>query len=164
MMKITPKTFLFVMPFLVFFTAGFIWLEILSQKIEFITGLIVLSLASFLIFWKGLLINRCAGELFGLKSRKQIFVFSLGVALGFCELIWAISFLPFPFFILSGLFTVIFAIAFNIINEHLKQYKESAEDYNDKNFKKFLIKNTILGAGLIIIFILSSPWLPPKVF
>jgi len=146
-MKITPKTFLFAMPFLVFFMASFIWLEILSQKIGFVTGLIILSLASFLIFWNGLLINRLAGELFGLKSRKQIFVFSLGIVLGFCELIWAISFLPFPFFILGGLFTVIFAIAFNVIV-----------------FGHNIIKNAILGISLIIIFILSSPWLPPKVF
>lgn len=151
-MKITPKTFLFAMPFLVFFMVSFIWFEILSQKMGFIAGLIILSLASFLIFWKGLLINRRAGELFDLKSRKQIFVFSLGIALGFCELIWAISFLPFPFFILGGLFTVIFAIAFNIISEYLKQPREL----------KFLIRNIILGISLIIIFILSSQWLPPK--
>ena len=147
MMKITPKTFLFVMPFLVFFMASFIWLEILSQKVGFIAGLITLSLVSFLIFWNGLLINRRAGELFGLKSRRQIFVFSLGIALGLCELIWTISFLPFSFFILGGLFTVIFAITFNVI-------------INGRN----IIKNIILGVGLIIIFILSSPRLPPKVF
>jgi len=147
MIKITPKTFLFTMPLLTFFIASFIWLEILSQKIEFVTGLIILSLALFLIFWNGLLISRRAGELFGLKNRKQIFVFSLGIALGFCELIWGISFLPFSFFILGGLLTVIFAIAFNII-------------VNGHN----ITKNIILAAGLIIIFILSSPWLPPKVF
>jgi len=155
-MKITPKTFLFIVPFLLFLTASFIWLEILSQKIAFITGLIILGLASFLIFWNGLLISCRAGKLFNLKSRKQIFVFSLGIALGFFELIWAISFLPFPFFILGGLFTVIFAIAFNVINEYLKQY--------DENFKKFLLRNITLGAGLITILITSSPWLPPKVF
>ncbi len=146
-MKITPKIFLFIMPFLTFFAAGFIWLEILSQKAAFITGLIILSLVSFLIFWNGLLINYRAGVSFGLKTRKQIFVFSLGIALGFCELIWVISFLPFSFFILSGLFTVIFAIAFNVI-------------VSGRN----IVKNAILGASLIIIFILSSPWLPPKVF
>ena len=147
MMKITPKTFLFVMPFLIFFVASFIWLEILSQKIGFITGLVILGGVSFLIFWNGLLISRRTGELFDLKNRKQIFVFSLGIMLGFCELIWAISFLPFPFFILGGLFTVIFAIAFNII----------VSGHN-------IIKNALLGASLIIIFILSSPWLPPKAF
>ena len=147
MMKITPKTFLFVMPFLIFFVASFIWLEILSQKIGFITGLVILGGVSFLIFWNGLLISRRTGELFDLKNRKQIFVFSLGIMLGFCELIWAISFLPFPFFILGGLFAVIFAIAFNII----------VSGHN-------IIKNTLLGASLIIIFILSSPWLPPKAF
>ena len=146
-MKITPKTFLFVMPFLIFFVASFIWLEILSQKIGFITGLVILGGVSFLIFWNGLLISRRTGELFDLKNRKQIFVFSLGIMLGFCELIWAISFLPFPFFILGGLFAVIFAIAFNII----------VSGHN-------IIKNTLLGASLIIIFILSSPWLPPKAF
>ena len=147
MMKITPKTFLFMMPFLVFFMASFIWLEILSQKIGFITGFVILSFVSFLIFWNGLLISRRNGELFDLKNRRQIFVFSLGIMLGFCELIWTISFLPFPFFILGGLFTVIFAIAFNVI----------VSGHN-------IIKNLILGASLIIIFILSSPWLPPKVF
>ena len=143
------------MPFLIFFVAGFIWLEILSQKMGFIAGLIILSLASFLIFWNGLLISRHAGELFGLKSRKQIFVFSLGITLGFCELIWAISFLPFPFFILSGLFMVIFAVAFNVI---------LADNANKDDLRRVLIKNTLLGAGLLIILILSSPWLPPKVF
>jgi len=153
-MKITPKTFLFIMPFLIFFITSFIWLEILSQKMGFIAGLIISTLTSFFIFWNGLLISRRAGELFSLKDRKQIFIFSLGVALGFCELVWAISFLPFPFYILGGLFTIIFAMAFNIVNEYLKQHREL----------KFLIKNIILGIGLIIIFILSSPWLPPKTF
>ncbi len=146
-MKITPKTFLFIMPFLVFFMASFAWLEILSQKISFVVGLIILSLAVFFIFWNGLLINRRAGELSILKSRKQILVFSFGIALGFCELFWAVSFLPFPFFILGGIFTVIFAVAFNVI-------------VNNRN----VIKNIVLAAGLIIIFILSSPWLPPKTF
>jgi len=163
-MKISPKTFLLTAPLLIFLTASLIWFLILSQAISFITGFIGLGLFPFLIFWKGLLVSRRAGELFGLKSRKQILVVSLGIALGFSELVWVISFLPFPFFILGGLLATVFAIAFSIFKEYFKQYQDLAADSDGNSFKKFLTKNIVLGIILIIILILISPWLPPKTF
>ncbi|MBI4919993.1 hypothetical protein HY838_01750 [Candidatus Azambacteria bacterium] len=165
-MKITPKKFSFFSPLLIFFTASFIWFLILSQTVNFVAGFAMLSLISFFTFWKGLLIIRRAGELFGLKSRKQIFIVSLGAALGFSELVWVISFLPFPFFILGGVLAVIFAIIFNIFREWFKLRRDqnlfAGSDEND--FKKVLAKNIILGAVLIIILIFLSPWLPSKTF
>lgn len=163
-MKISPKNFSFISPILVFLVASIIWFLILAQTVGFIVGFIVLGLFSLLIFWRGLLISRRAGELFGLKSRKQIFIVSLGVTLGFSELIWAISFMPFSFFILGGLFATIFAIVFNIFKEYFKQHRGLFADLDRSSFKKILTKNIILGITLIIILISISPWLPPKTF
>ena len=150
-MKISPKIFLFISPILVFLAASIIWFLILVQIISFIIGFIVLGLFSLLIFWKGFLISRRAGELFGLKSRKQIFIISLGAALGFSELIWGISFMPFSFFILGGLFAIIFAIVFNIFKEYFKQHQGLFADSDKNSFKKILTKNIVLGLSLIHI-------------
>ncbi|MEK7578652.1 MAG: hypothetical protein AAB789_00035 [Patescibacteria group bacterium] len=163
-MKIPPNFFSFISPILVFFAASIIWFLILGQTISFITGLIVLGLFSLLMFWRGLLISRRAGELFGLKSRKQIFIVSLGAALGFSELIWAISFTPFSFFVLGGLFATIFSVVFNIFKEYFKQHQGLFADLDRNSFKKILTKNIILGIILIIILIAVSSWLPPKTF
>ncbi|MCX6812942.1 MAG: hypothetical protein NTV77_00400 [Candidatus Azambacteria bacterium] len=163
-MKISPKNFLFISPILVFFAASIVWFLILAQTISFIMGLIILDLFSLLIFWRGLLVSRRAGELFGLKSRKQIFIVSLGAALGFSELIWAISFMPFSFFILGCLFATIFVIVFNIFKEYFKQHQGLFADLDRSNFKKILTKNIVLGIILIIILISISSWLPPKTF
>jgi hypothetical protein len=161
-MKISPKNFLFLSPILVFLAASIIWFLILAQAISFIAGFIVLGLFLFLIFWKGFLVSRRAGELFSLKSRKQIFIVSLGATLGLGELIWVISFLPFSFFILGGLLAAIFAVVFNIFKEYFKQHQGLFADSERKDFKKTLTKNIILGIILIVILILISPWLPPK--
>ncbi len=163
-MKISPKNFLFISPILVFLAASIIWFLILAQTISFIAGFIVLGLFSLLMFWRGLLVSRRAGELFGLKSRKQIFIVSLGITLGFSELIWAISFMPFSFFILGGLFATIFAIVFNIFKEYFKQRQGLFADLDESSFKKILTKNIVLGIILIIILISISSWLPPKTF
>lgn len=161
-MKISPENFSFISSILIFLAGSVVWFLILAQTINFITGFIVLGLISLLVFWRGFLISRRAGELFGLKSRKQIFIVSLGATLGFSELAWAISFLPFPFFILGGLFATIFAIAFNIFKEYFKQHQGLFADLDRSNFKKILTKNIILGIILIIVLISISPWLPPK--
>lgn len=163
-MKISPKNFSFISPILVFLVASIIWFLILAQAINFIAGFIILGLFSLLMFWRGLLISRRAGELFGFKSRKQIFIVSLGATLGFSELIWTISFMPFSFFILGGLLTTIFAIVFNIFKEYFKQHQGLFADSDRSDFKKNLTKNVILGIILIIILISISPWLPPKTF
>ena len=152
------------MPIAVFLAASFVWFLILAQTINFITGFLILCLLSFVVFWKGFLTSRRAGELLGFKSRKQLFIFSLSLALGFSELIWAISFLPFSFFILGGLVTIISSIAFNIFKEYFKRYKGLFAEADENNFKRILTKNIILGAGLISVLILISPWLPPKTF
>lgn len=163
-MKISPKNFSFISPILVFLVSSIIWFLILAQIISFIAGFVVLGLFSLLMFWRGLLISRRAGELFGLKSRKQIFIVSLGVTLGFSELIWAIAFMPFSFLILGGLLTTIFAIVFNIFKEYFKQHQDLFADLDRSSFKKILTKNVVLGIILIIILISISSWLPPKTF
>ncbi|MCX6813996.1 MAG: hypothetical protein NT078_02190 [Candidatus Azambacteria bacterium] len=163
-MKISPKNFSFISPILVFLAASIIWLLILAQIVSFIAGFIVLGLFSLLMFWRGLLISRRAGELFGLKSRKQIFIVSLGITLGFSELIWVISFMPFSFFILGCLFATIFAIVFNIFKEYFKQHQDLFADLNRSSFKKILTKDIIWGIILIIILISINSWLPPKTF
>ncbi len=162
--KLSPKSFLFVSPILIFFLASVTWFLILAQVIGFIAGLIVLSAFSFLVFWKGLLISRQAGELFGFKSRKQIFAVSLIAVLGFSELIWVISFLPFSFFILGGLFATIFALVFNVLKEYFKQHQGLFADLDEINFKKILTRNIVLGIILIIILMSISSWLPSKAF
>src|SRR3989344_173289 len=164
MMKISPKIFLFISPILVFLAAGIIWFLILAQTVNFIAGFIVLGLFSLLMFWKGFLVSRRAGELFGLKSRKQIFIVSLIIALGFSELIWVISFMPFSFFILGALLATIFAIVFNIFKEYFKLHQGLFVDLNRSSFKKVLTNNIVLGIILIIILISISSWLPPKTF
>ncbi len=163
-MKITPKNFSFISPILVFLAASIVWFLILAQTISFIAGFVVLGLFSLLMFWKGLLISRRAGELKSLRSRKQIFIISLGIALGFSELIWVISFMPFSFFILGGLFAAIFAIVFNIFKEYFKQHQGLFADSDRSNFKKILTKNIVFLIILIIILISISSWLPPKTF
>ena len=163
-MKISPKSFLFISPILIFLLASIIWFLVLAQTINFIAGFIILNFILLIVFWRGLLISRRAGELFTLKNRKHAFIISLGVTLGFSELIWAISFLPFSFFILGGLIATIFTIVFNIIKEYFKQRQDLFIDLNKNDFKKILTKNLILGFVLIIILIFMGPWLPPKTF
>lgn len=163
-LMISPKRFLFIAPLLIFFLTSAIWFSILSQTISFVAGFIVLIFVSFFIFWRGLLILRRAGELFGLRSKKQIFVVSLAVALSFGEMFWAISFLPLRFFILGGLFVILFMFAFSIFKEYFKQDQNSSSELTKKVFKKVLTKNIILSVILIIILISISSWLPPKTF
>jgi len=151
-MKISPENFLFISPILIFLAADFIWFLILAQAVGFFAGFVILAIFSFLIFWKGLLISRRNGELFGLKSKKQIFSASLSAGLVLSEIIWVISFLPFPFFILGGLFAIIFALIFNIFKKYFKQQEEP--------FGNLII----LAVVLIIILISISPWLPSKTF
>lgn len=163
-MKISPNIFFLIAPILIFFIASFVWFLILAQLIGFIVGFIILGLFSFLFLWKGFLISRRTGELFGLKSRKQILIISLIITLGFTELIWIISFLPFSFFILGGLFATIFAVVFGIFKEYFKQRQGLFSDLDSDNFKNTLTKNIILGIILIIVLISISSWLPSKTF
>lgn len=108
------------------------------------------------------MISRRAGELYGLKNRRQIFVISIGITLGFSELIWGISFLPFPFYILGGIFTVIFAAVFDIIKEYFKQRFDLFASLDENKFRKILIRDIVSGAILIIFFIFITPWLPVR--
>lgn len=163
-MKITSKNFLFISPILMFFAASLVWFLILAQTFNFMIGFIILSAFSLLLFWRGLLISRKAGEMFGFKNREQVFVVSLCAALGFAELVWVISFLPFSFFILGGLFATIFALVFNVFKEYFKQHQGLFADLDKKHFEKVLTKNIIWGIILIIILISISSWLPSKAF
>lgn len=150
------------LPILIFLISTTVWLLILSQSIGFFSGFLILSFSAFLVFWKGFLISRQKGGLFGLKNKKQVFFVSLGVALGFSELMWAISFLPFSFFILSGLFTAIFSIVFDIFREYFKRKPSLFEESDKINFRKTIVKDFWGGAGFILILILIASWLPKK--
>ncbi len=164
MEKISPEQFLIFAPVLAFLAASAVWLLTLTQNITFIEGLLIVDLFLFLIFRKGLLINRRAGRLFGLKSRKKIFAVSLVAALAFGEIFWVISFLPFSFAVSSGLLTIFFAFSFDSINEWFKIDRDLFFEAGDKKFKSRLARNVIMGAIFILILILTSPWLPPKTF
>lgn len=159
MTKISPQTLFVITTVSIFLIAGFIWYLILYQAVNFFSGLIILSFLIFLAFWQNFLAFRRTGELIGLKSKKQIFIISIVFALGFSELIWSISFMPFSFFILGGILSVIFGIVLDIFKEY---FKKSAID--DLKIKKVLIRDIAAGIILIIIFIFISPWLPPKVY
>ncbi|MBI2446625.1 MAG: hypothetical protein HYV51_02265 [Parcubacteria group bacterium] len=137
---------------------------ILYQAIGFFSGLMILSFLIFLTFWQNFLTFRRAGELIGLKSKKQIFVISVIFVLGFSELIWSISFMPFPFYILGGILSVIFAVTLDIYREYFgKPANDNLFAFSIK-IKKVIIKDIVAGIALITIFILISSWLPPKVY
>jgi len=92
-----------------------------------------------------------------IKNKIQITTVSLGVSMGLAETAWAISFLPFGYFILGALFTVVFGAVLNIISSY---YKVSSTD--PETFKKIVTRSVILAFVFIIIFVTISPWLPQK--
>lgn len=147
---ISSKTFSLILTPIIFLGAAIVWFLALTQIISFFAGLILLGFFAFLVFWQGLLVSRRNGELFGLKTKKQILAISLGVSLGFVELIWIISLLPFSFYVLGGLFTAIFVIVFDIFKEIFK----------GQEIKKILKRDIISGVVFITILILISHWLP----
>ncbi len=157
MTKISPQTLFIISVLFIFLTTGFIWYLILYQAISFFSGLIILSFLVFLAFWQNFLTLRRAGELIGLKSKRQIFTVSIVFSLGFSELIWSLSFMPFSFFILSGALTVVFGVVLDVFKEYFK--KSTADDLK---IKKILIKDIAAGIILITTFIFINPWLPPK--
>ena len=154
----TPKIFSITAPLVVFAAGSMVWLMILTQAIGFFSGLLALSAVAFLLFWRGLLVSRQAGELFGLRTKSGIFLVCVAATLGFVELIWTISFSPFALFVFCGIFTVIFPIVFDILKEYFKRRPGLFKD----GFKKLMYKDIFGGAILIIIFILLSSWLPAR--
>lgn len=159
---LTPKNFSITAPLIIFVASGAVWFMILTQAIKFSSGLLALSFISFLLFWRGLLISRKAGELFGLKTKRRIFLVGVATSFGFIELIWTISFLPLAFFILGGIFTIIFSIIFDILKEYFKMQPGLFRDLDNNRFKKLLYKDIFSGAVFVIILILISPWLPAR--
>ncbi|GEM_PF-2711936 len=159
---LTPQIFSVTASLIMFVVASTVWLMILTQAIGFFSGLLILSVVAFLLFWRGFLASRKAGELFGLRTKSGIFIVCAAATLGFSELIWTISFLPFAFFILSGIFTVIFSIVFDILKEYFKRQPGLFRDFDKDGFKKILYKDVFGGAILIIIFVLLSSWLPAR--
>ena len=159
---LTPKIFSITAPFVIFVAGSIVWLMILTQAIGFFSGLLTLSFIVFLLFWRGLLVSRQAGELFGLRNKHRIFLVCAAASFGFIELIWTISFLPFAFFILSGIFTIIFSIVFDILKEYFKRRPGLFRDLDKDGFKKLLYKDIFGGAVFIVIFVLISSWLPAR--
>lgn len=158
-MKISSQTLFITSSVFIFLISSFIWYLIMYQAISFFGGLIILSFLFFLTFWQNFLALRRTGELIGLKSKKQIFIVSIVFVLGFSELMWGISFMPFPFFILGGILSVIFGTTLDIFREYFKK------PMNDHlKIKKVLIRDIAAGVILIIIFIFISPWLPQKAY
>ncbi|HEY4494854.1 MAG TPA: hypothetical protein VJC01_00160 [Candidatus Paceibacterota bacterium] len=164
MMKISSQTLFVISSVFIFLVSSFIWYLILYQAISFFIGLIILSFFIFLAFWKNFLTFRRAGELIGLKSKKQIFIISIIFVLGFSELVWSISFMPFPFFILGGILAVIFGVTLDIYKEYFRKPASDNLSALGLKIKKVIIKDVIAGIILIIIFIFISPWLPPKAY
>ncbi len=162
-MNVSLKILPLALPFLMFLFSGIIWFLILIQVISFIWGFVVLSFLVFVVFWRSLLIIRRAGEVFILRNKKQVLIVSLVLTLGFSELIWALSFLPFSFFVLAGLFSVIFAVVFDVFKEYFKQRPDLFSESDQGNLKKVLIRDILSGIIFIIIIIGASSWLPIKV-
>lgn len=156
-MKISGKTIFIFSPMFIFLTASFIWYLILYRTIDFFSGFTILIFLFFLIFWQNFLAFRKSGELIGLKNKKQVLAVSLIFTLGFGELIWSISFLPFSFFILGGILAVIFGSVLDIYKEYFRH-----QINNGLEIKKILVKDIVLGVSLITLFIFISPWFPPK--
>ena len=164
-MRIASNNFLPVFSLLALVASGSIWFLILSQAIGFLVGIIFMIVFSFFIIRWGFLVFRSAGELLGLKKRKQIMAVSLIAALALVEIFWTLSFLPFSFFILGGIFSITFVIVFNILKEYFKRQQENAlVSLKEIGFYRFLKKNITIAVILIIILISISPWLPPKAF
>lgn len=157
-MKISPQTLFIISIVFIFLISSFIWYLILYQAISFFSGLAILSFLIFLTFWQNFLGLRRAGELTGLKSKKRILIVSVVIVLGFSELIWSISFMPFSFFILGGILAVIFGVILDVFKEY---FKKSAGAF-DGNIKNILIRDITTGIVLITIFIFISSWLPLK--
>ena len=156
-MKISSQMIFIISPIWIFLTSSFIFYLILYQAISFFNGLLVSSLLYFLTFFQDFLEFRKFGESTGLKNKKQIFVISLVLTLGFSELFWSISFLPFSFFILGGILAVIFTVVLDIYKEN---FKRSAND--SLKIIRILIRDIVTGVILITIFIFISSWLPQK--
>jgi len=145
-MKIfTLRTYNFFASPMVFFIASTVWFLILAQTISFFYGLFIFTLLVFLIFRAGFTINRRAGMLFGIKTKKQVLAISLVVAAGF---------MPFSFYTLGGIMAVVFTVSFIV----LKSY------YERLDIKSLMIKNILFGIILIAIFIGISSWLPKNRF
>lgn len=159
MIKISPPILFVISSVFIFLISGLVWYLILYQAIGFFSGLLIMGFLIFLVFWQNFLALRRNGELSGLKIKKQILVVSLIFTLGLCEIIWSVSFMPFSFFILGGIISVVFAAVLDIFE---KYFKKSIVD--NLKIKKILTKNIIAGVVLIIIFIFISPWLPPKAY
>lgn len=159
MIKFSLPILLIISAVFIFLTSSFIWYLILYQAISFFSGLAILSFLFFIIFWKIFLAFRKSGELIGLKNKRQIFVVSTVLVLCFSEFIWSISFMPFSFFIMGGMLTVIFTVIIDICKEY---FKKSSID--DLIIRRVLIRDITIGVILITIFIFISPWLPPKAY
>lgn len=163
-MKISPKTLFIISPTFIFLIASFIWYLILYQAISFFSGLIILVFFIFLMFWRNLLSFRKSGELIGLKNKKQIIITSLIFVLGFGELIWSISFLPFSFFILGGIIAVIFGVVLDIYREYFRYSAINNLSSVERTINKILIRDITFGIVLILLFIFISPWFPSKTY
>lgn len=161
-MKISSQMIFMVSPVWIFLALSFVLYLILYQAISFFSGLVIASFLFFLTFWRDFLSLRFSGELVGLKSKKQILIFSAILTFGFTELVWAISFLPFSFFILGGIMAIIFGVVLDIYKEYFKKFIN--DDESGIKIKKILIRDITFGIVLITIFIFISKWLPPRAF
>ena len=140
----------------VYFFSSLIWFFILAQAIDFIWGLIIIALVSSLIFLQAMLISRLAGQLVKIKNKNQIVILSAAVLIGLAEISWAVSFLPFGYFILGALFTAVFIATFNIIDSY---YRTTLDEIA---VKKLVIRNVMVTMAFVVILVFLSPWLPQK--
>lgn len=141
--------------FTVFFVASFLWFFSLAQAIDFVSGLVGLAAAAALILGQSLFVARRKGELTGIKNKSQILILAGGSALGFAEIIWALSFLPFSYFISGAIFTTIWVMVFNIF----RRYGDNA---GGEKFREVILRSLLIGSAFIFILIVISPWLPQR--
>ncbi len=161
-MRISPAFFAFLSPIVAFLASGVIWVFILSQTIRFCFGLLIFTFFLFLVIFNGFMINRRAGALFRLKTRRNILSVSLVAAVCFAEIFWAISFLPFPFYILAGLFAAVFFVSFDIIKSYFGQRSGLFAESELVEFKKILYRDITVFVIFTILLLAMSAWLPRR--
>lgn len=162
MIKISPAFFAFFSPIAAFLMSGAVWLLILAQIIGFFYGFLIFTVLIFLITFKGLSVNRRAGIMFRMKTRNDVLSVSLVAGACFAEIFWAISFLPFQFYILAGLFAAVFFLSFDIIKSYFGQRPGLFAEAEQAEFKKNLIRDVAVFAIFTILLLAMGSWLPRR--
>lgn len=148
-----------------FFAFSLVWFFMIGRDLDFWLGILIMIFLSFLSFWQSLLVSLHFGELapapdsssdslgeFKKPVKRDLFIFSVWSALALGELGWVLSFLPFSFFVLAG----VFSSFWNAWTEILKYYFRGSLSF------KVIYKNILLVFLVATLLLLITPWLPRR--